>query len=858
MSLEITEELNFVPLEDVLKSYPLQIDEKLSNNIFVRLPSKIPEISDFSSNNTVIKIINSAILTLLDSDSQNVLCLGYSKSANDSTNNSLTCWHLNYATSVFKSRKWCELLRLLGDALSMFLLTECGIIEKINGKYVLIAGNIKNMCKNENRSGELINREKLFHKMTKIKPLDSQETLRLIYNEEIYYDKTDKMYKIKNDVLDSGENVVVKRKGFKIEKYQAEIKRICCWIEKCNRMNYFKVYFKYFERELNCKNFKNIIDCQVSQIKLQNFLFIIAKKNFSSLLDYHSFNVLKSKIKEFVTRNRYETLNKTELLRFFKIKKLRLFKDVKTIGREEFIRQTNVFANLLFFMFDRLFIPLVSTCFYSTEGFQNFKIFYFTRKAWTYFTRIHLREFLKRFDKRKKTNGVQYTPRCIPKKDGFRVIVNKSKRDRKGKSENMVLQSAYHVLAGEQKLNHGNSFIDYNQIFEEFIRYDFSSSFILKFDIKGCFDNIPHENLQAILIDFLKNDEYYVRRYNLSTKRGRYCITKKICISIDSSKKFSDIIRDKEPKSNELIWDDVYVGYKRKEGLVEEICKIIKENVITLGKEHYVQQKGIPQGSILSSILSSLYFQNLDASLFDKIVKTGKIFRYVDDFLVVSRSLDEMLEILSSLKLLEKDGVMVNYKKIESNFGFEKWLSADNQIQDLFQNVERVKTALYTEPDRNKFITYCGLKLCCRGFKINLNFERIEYSCAYSSVKPGQTTRYKVVRFCKKILKDIYFTRANTFKYQNVYDAFIFLFRKILNFSRKMDFVNIKFILSIVNHAKNLMRKQLKNVGTDVTEKKLKQIKNKALKDSGLKLFLQKIEISKSLKRQREVFYRVI
>ncbi|ELQ74584.1 Telomerase catalytic subunit/reverse transcriptase TERT, partial [Trachipleistophora hominis] len=517
-----------------------------------------------------------------------------------------------------------------------------------------------------------------------------------------------------------------------------------------------------------------------------------------------------------------------------------------------------VFCNLLFLIFDKLFIPLISTCFYSTEGFQNFKVFYFTRKAWSFFTKIHLQEFLARFDIKKKSTGVQYIPRCIPKKDGFRVIVNKSKRDKKGKSENMILQSAYHILTKEQELDHGNSFIDYTQIFNEFMRYDFSASFILKFDIKGCFDSIPHDNLQAILIDFLKSDEYYVRRYNSLIKRGRYCVNKKMCISIDNSKSFADIVQNKEAKSNELIWDDVYVSYKRKECLIEEICKVIRENIITFGKEQYIQQKGIPQGSILSSILSSLYFQSLDTSLFNKIVKVGRIFRYVDDFLIVSPSLDEMLSILSSLKYLEKDGVTINYKKIESNFGIENWLFNNQQIQNLSQNKEHVKMLLDAVPDKNKFVTYCGLKLCCRGFKINLNFERIEHSCAYSSAKPGQMTKYKVNRFLKKILKDMYFVRRNAFKYQNLYDVFIFVFRKILNFIRKMDFVNIKFILSIVNRSKNQMRKLIRNLGTDVTEKKLKLIKNKALKDSGLKLFLQKIEINISLKRQKRIFGRII
>ncbi|ELQ74585.1 hypothetical protein THOM_2498 [Trachipleistophora hominis] len=153
--------------------------------------------------------------------------------------------------------------------------------------------------------------------MTKIKPLDLQYALKCIYDVEIVYDENAMVYKTKNDVSGFDGIDTFKKKKFKIERYQTEIRRIDSWVKKCNTMNYFKVYFKYFEKELNCKNFKSILDCQVSQTQLTNFLFVIAKKNFSNLFDYYNLGILKSKIKEFVTRNRYETLNKTELVRFF-------------------------------------------------------------------------------------------------------------------------------------------------------------------------------------------------------------------------------------------------------------------------------------------------------------------------------------------------------------------------------------------------------------------------------------------------------------------------------------------------------------------------------------------------------------
>lgn len=85
-------------------------------------------------------------------------------------------------------------------------------------------------------------------------------------------------------------------------------------------------------------------------------------------------------------------------------------------------------------------------------------------------------------------------------------------------------------------------------------------------------------------------------------------------------------------------------------------------------KEVIVSQKGIPQGAVISPLLANIYLHE-----FDELVTATdlKLVRYADDFLVLARSQERILEArLEIINLLETMGLMLHSEKTQiTNFG---------------------------------------------------------------------------------------------------------------------------------------------------------------------------------------------
>ncbi|KAH9524351.1 hypothetical protein Btru_054252 [Bulinus truncatus] len=74
------------------------------------------------------------------------------------------------------------------------------------------------------------------------------------------------------------------------------------------------------------------------------------------------------------------------------------------------------------------------------------------------------------------------------------------------------------------------------------------------------------------------------------------------------------------------------------EGLPHRVIAL-ENMVLKLGKHHYVQTLGIPQGSLLSTIPCGAYYGHLDRTMLLRIVDRGDFFiRMVDDILLVTRN----------------------------------------------------------------------------------------------------------------------------------------------------------------------------------------------------------------------------
>lgn len=100
----------------------------------------------------------------------------------------------------------------------------------------------------------------------------------------------------------------------------------------------------------------------------------------------------------------------------------------------------------------------------------------------------------------------------------------------------------------------------------------------------------------------------------------------------------------------------------------------IKDNLIRIGKKHYRQKSGIPQGSVISSALCNYFYADLERThlsfLFsDDNTNDSLLLRLIDDFLLITTSLPKATQFITTMHSgVPAYGVTVNPSKSLVNF----------------------------------------------------------------------------------------------------------------------------------------------------------------------------------------------
>lgn len=117
---------------------------------------------------------------------------------------------------------------------------------------------------------------------------------------------------------------------------------------------------------------------------------------------------------------------------------------------------------------------------------------------------------------------------------------------------------------------------------------------------------------------------------------------------------------------------DKVVGYcvdqlKMLQLLRDHICK----NTVRIDGQSYVQSKGIPQGSILSPILCSLFYGDFDRKHLSSFMNDPEslLVRFIDDMLFVSTSYSTATQFLElMLPGFAEYGIEICLHKVATNF----------------------------------------------------------------------------------------------------------------------------------------------------------------------------------------------
>lgn len=394
-----------------------------------------------------------------------------------------------------------------------------------------------------------------------------------------------------------------------------------------------------------------------------------------SLVGRNNLTNLVRHISRFIALRRYESLSLGHFMHLLKYKEVPwMISGRAKHSLSETRKKEELLSELVYWILDSFVLPLLRSHFYITEShmFRN-RVLYFRHDVWKKLVEPELSRlrlsmlsevpaFLASEVLKSRSLGFAYL-RLLPKGSGARPITNLRRRDtskdgtkrtRVGyllPSINSVLQSVYNVLLHEGKANPnrlGFSIQSVDEMHRRVKEYRKTLSklkhtgklYFAKVDVKSCFDTIDQEKLLEIVADVLAEDDYMLQKFCvLVPSLGK--ISRKYhnrAIPAQDMESFGDFAATyTRKKQHTVLVDGVVYQFRERDQILTLLKEHLNMHLIKIGKKFFRQDTGIPQGSILSSILCNLYYAHMEASTLSCAHRADSIcFRLIDDFLFIT------------------------------------------------------------------------------------------------------------------------------------------------------------------------------------------------------------------------------
>ncbi|KAK6002570.1 hypothetical protein QM012_001320 [Aureobasidium pullulans] len=389
------------------------------------------------------------------------------------------------------------------------------------------------------------------------------------------------------------------------------------------------------------------------------------------------------------------------------------------MSASDFTKRKEVFAELLYYLFDSFLIPLISNNFYVTESstFRN-RLLYFRHDVWQKLSEPALaslrtsmfEEVSQRKVKRTLSNMSIGTGRVrlLPKESGLRPIINlkrrvMSKRNGRlvlGKSVNKILTPAFHVLNLEKSMSPerlGSSMFSSDEIYQRLHRFrnqlhEIENAnkplYFAKVDVQSCFDSIPQKPLLKLLNALIGSEAYTITRYaqakalgDCGSSEDQPTIMPKASWKFKGKARIADqneMFSGHAQKEAETALGTVFVDlegktHRSRAGILALLREHIERNIVQIGKKFYRQTTGIPQGSIVSSLLCNFFYAELEQRVL-AFLQDGEslLLRLIDDFLLITTNHDTATRFVQIMhRGLPEYGLKVKEDKSKVNFDIQ-------------------------------------------------------------------------------------------------------------------------------------------------------------------------------------------
>ncbi|XP_073405966.1 telomerase reverse transcriptase isoform X2 [Dendrobates tinctorius] len=426
----------------------------------------------------------------------------------------------------------------------------------------------------------------------------------------------------------------------------------------------------------------------------------------------------------------------------------------------------------------------VEDCFWlrlnKQTSFQKNRLFFYRKCIWGPLQEIGIRKHMTNVklrlmstDEIENMQQQKNTPlisrlRFIPKINGLRPIVktcntlgvqpSKEIKKRKVHHFSTQMRNLFSVLNYERDKSSyliGSSVFGLDDIYKKWRKYvlelkesksENEKLYFVKTDIKEAYDTIPHSKVSEVISKVINTDNeevYCIRRYAMlwMDSQGRIRKTFKRHVSnmvdfLSNMKCFLTHFQEDNLVQNAIFVEQSLYMNENSSKLLSFFQQIIFNHILRINDRYYMQCCGIPQGSMLSALLCSLCYGDMENKLFCGIQENGIFLRLIDDFLLVTPHLNEAKRFLRTLAAgIPEYGCSISLDKTVVNFPID-------DIPDC-STVEQL-------PARSLF-RWCGLLLDTHTLEVFCDYSSFSCTSVRSSLsfchnsKAGEHLRHKLL-----------------------------------------------------------------------------------------------------------------
>uniref|UniRef100_A0A674CW21 Telomerase reverse transcriptase n=1 Tax=Salmo trutta TaxID=8032 RepID=A0A674CW21_SALTR len=407
--------------------------------------------------------------------------------------------------------------------------------------------------------------------------------------------------------------------------------------------------------------------------------------------DHNRFKFM-SAVRNFLSMGKFERISLAELMWKMKVNDCDWLKVSKT-GRcppSELSYRTRVLGQLLAWLLDGYVLGLVRAMFYVTESMgQKNALRFYRYQVWAKLQELAFRGHLSKGQMSELTlaqvtslpkTTVMSRLRFIPKTDGMRPITRVIGADAKTKMFQASVRDLLDVLGVCVRSSPsllGSTvwgMTDIHRVLSSITPAQKDKPqplYFVKVDVSGAYDSLPHAQLLEVIgqvLSHVQEELFSVRRYAKVWADTHEGLKKKFVRQVQHTHPYLPFVSPNflmlgiscQHFSTDIHGKDV----------LEFFTQMLSSCVVQFGKKRFRQCSGIPQGSVVSSLLCCLCYGHMENFLFPNVSQRGGcLMRLVDDFLLITPDLSQAQTFLKTLMAgVPQYGCVVNPQKVAVNF----------------------------------------------------------------------------------------------------------------------------------------------------------------------------------------------